>query len=160
VFYRCQRFTTNQYKSIERVQTKGAKLNRSVPWSGAPDCPVCHRTLSGAPPDRVRCTRDSNSALLTFGNSGSHSAIIHHTVRYSTGQCPVGAPDCPVSQRSNGYFAPTVDCRTHSMRYSVRQCQSSAKRRTRQCTVTVRCTTGLSGGPEDRSSNGRTLTVG
>jgi hypothetical protein len=20
-----------------------------VPWSGAPDCPVCHRTVSGAP---------------------------------------------------------------------------------------------------------------
>jgi hypothetical protein len=37
----------------------------------------------------VRCTRDSNSELLTFRNSGSHSAIIHRTVRCSTGQCPV-----------------------------------------------------------------------
>jgi hypothetical protein len=37
------------------------------------------------PPDSVRCTRDSNSELLTFGNSGSHSAIIHRTVRCSTG---------------------------------------------------------------------------
>jgi hypothetical protein len=60
-----------------------------VPWSGAPDCPVCHRTVSGAPPDSVRCTRDSNSELLTFGNSGGRSAIIHRTVRCSTGQCPV-----------------------------------------------------------------------
>jgi hypothetical protein len=60
-----------------------------VPWSGAPDCPVCHRTLSGAPPDSVRCTRDSNSELLTFGNYGGRSAIIHRTVRCSTGQCPV-----------------------------------------------------------------------
>jgi hypothetical protein len=42
---------------------------------------LAHRT--------VRCTRDSNSELLTFGNSGSHSAIIHRTVRCSTGQCPV-----------------------------------------------------------------------
>jgi hypothetical protein len=41
------------------------------------------------PPDSVRCTRDSNSELLTFGNSGSRSAIIHRTVRCSTGQCPV-----------------------------------------------------------------------
>jgi hypothetical protein len=42
---------------------------------------LAHRT--------VRCTRDSNSELLTFGNSGGRSAIIHRTVRCSTGQCPV-----------------------------------------------------------------------
>jgi hypothetical protein len=38
---------------------------------------LAHRT--------VRCTRDSNSQLLTFGNSGSQSAIIHRTVRWRTG---------------------------------------------------------------------------
>jgi hypothetical protein len=38
---------------------------------------LAHRT--------VRCTRDSNSELLTFGNSGSHSAIIHRTVRFASG---------------------------------------------------------------------------
>jgi hypothetical protein len=37
------------------------------------------------PPDSVWCTRDSNSKLLTFGNFGSHSAIIHQTVWCSTG---------------------------------------------------------------------------
>jgi hypothetical protein len=41
------------------------------------------------PPDSVRCTRDSNSKLLTFGNSGRRSAIIHRVVRCSTGQCPM-----------------------------------------------------------------------
>jgi hypothetical protein len=41
------------------------------------------------PPDSVRCARDSNSELLTFKNSRSQSAIIHRTVRYSTGQCLV-----------------------------------------------------------------------
>jgi hypothetical protein len=41
--------------------------------------------LSGVPPDNVRCTRDSNSELLTFGNSGSQSAIIHRTVRCASG---------------------------------------------------------------------------
>jgi hypothetical protein len=41
------------------------------------------------PPDSVRYTRDSNSELLTFGNSGGRFAIIHRTVRCSTGQCPV-----------------------------------------------------------------------
>jgi hypothetical protein len=42
---------------------------------------VCHRTVSGA--------RDSNSELLTFGNSGGCSAIIHRTIRCSTRLCPV-----------------------------------------------------------------------
>jgi hypothetical protein len=51
---------------------------------------LAHRTVPRAPPDNVRRTRDSNSKMLTFGNSGSHSAIIHRTVRCSTGQCPVG----------------------------------------------------------------------
>jgi hypothetical protein len=45
-----------------------------VPWSGAPDCPVHHRTVSGAP-------GEPNSKLATFGNSESHSAIIHRTFR-------------------------------------------------------------------------------
>jgi hypothetical protein len=54
-----------------------------VPWSGAPDCPVCHRTVSGAPGTSTPNCSDS-------GILGSHSAIIHRTVRCSTGQCPVG----------------------------------------------------------------------
>jgi hypothetical protein len=144
MFYRCQRVTTNQYKSKERVQTKGAKDNRSVPWSGAPDCPVRHWTVSGAP-----------------GNPTPNlppSGILGAAPLQFTGLSGV-APDCPVCQRSNGYFAPTVVCKTHSMRYSALQSQSSARRRTGQFTVTVRCTTGLSGDPEDRSSNSRTLTV-
>jgi hypothetical protein len=107
---------------------------------------VWRTELSSVPPDNVRCTRESNSELAIFGNSESRSAKIHWT--------------CPVLHRSNGYFAPTVVCRTHSMRYSACQSQSSARRRTGQCTVTVRCTTGLSGDPKDRSSNGRTLMVG
>jgi hypothetical protein len=48
-----------------------------VPWSGAPDS--------------VRCTREFQSELATFGNSGSHSAIIHRTVRCSTGLSGVPA---------------------------------------------------------------------
>jgi hypothetical protein len=50
---------------------------------------VHHRTVSGAPPDSVRCTRDPDAELATFGKMGGHSAIIHRTVRCSTGQCPV-----------------------------------------------------------------------
>jgi hypothetical protein len=54
-------------------------------------CPgLAHRTVSDAPPDCVRCTREPNSELLTFGNSGSRSAIIHRTVRWRTR--PSGVP--------------------------------------------------------------------
>jgi hypothetical protein len=42
---------------------------------------VGHRTVSGAPPDIVRCTRELHSELRTFGNSQSRGAIIHRTVR-------------------------------------------------------------------------------
>ena len=52
-----------------------------MPWSGAPDCPVHHRTVSGAPPDSVRCTRGLHAELLTFGKIQRRSAIIHRTVR-------------------------------------------------------------------------------
>jgi hypothetical protein len=64
---------------------------RRLPWSSTPDCPVCHRIVSGAPPDSVRYTREPNSELLSFGNSGSHFAIIHRTVRCNTGLSGVPA---------------------------------------------------------------------
>jgi hypothetical protein len=53
--------------------------------SGAPDCPVVHRTVSGVP----GCL-GANCPLS--GICRRRTAIIHRTVR-----C---APDCPVSQRS------------------------------------------------------------
>jgi hypothetical protein len=43
------------------------------------------------PLDSVRCTREPNSKLLTFGNSRSHSTIIHPTVRWRTGLSGVPA---------------------------------------------------------------------
>jgi hypothetical protein len=51
-----------------------------VPWSGAPDS--------------VRCTREPNSKLATFWNSGGRSAIIHRTVR-----CSIGLSGVPAEQR-------------------------------------------------------------
>jgi hypothetical protein len=51
-----------------------------------PKCALVWRTgLSGVPPDSVRCTREPNSELLTLGNSGSRSAIIHRPVRCASG---------------------------------------------------------------------------
>jgi hypothetical protein len=139
MFYICQRFTTNQYKSKERVQIKGAKFNRRQPWSGAPDCPVCHRTVSGAPPDSVRCTRESNSKLASLGNYGGRSAIIHRTVRCASRATATSR------QRSS---AERIQCAT--VRSRVRAASEGAPDSVQW----------LSGDPEDRSSNGRTLTVG
>jgi hypothetical protein len=49
-----------------------------VPWFGAPDCPMCHRTVSGAPgTPTLNC---SPSGILA-----SHSTIIHRTVRCASG---------------------------------------------------------------------------
>jgi hypothetical protein len=49
---------------------------------------VCHRTVSGA----------SGNLTLNSLPSGKWRLL-----RYNS-------PDCPVCQRSNGYFTPTVDC--------------------------------------------------
>jgi hypothetical protein len=97
-FYRCQRFNTNQYKVQDRVQKKGAKENRRLPWSGAPDCPVCHRTVSGAPG-----WINFNSPPSGFWES--HSTIIPRTVR-----CASGAT--ATAQRST----PTETCKSATVR--------------------------------------------
>jgi hypothetical protein len=77
--YRRQRFTTSQLKRPMLGSNKGAKGQPKAPWSGAPECPVCHRTVSGAP-------GKIDFKLFTFGNSQSRRAIIHRTVRCT--------PDC------------------------------------------------------------------
>jgi hypothetical protein len=124
--------------------------------SGTPDCPVVHRTVSGAP-GRLGAKKPFSEIRRR------RTAIIHRTVR-----C---VPDCPVSQRSAG---PTVGrgfCTRHVVEPTARRghrtvrCapdMSSAptapslptvgfaiygnKSGTGQCPV---CT-GLSGAPDDR----------
>jgi hypothetical protein len=96
---------------------------------------VCNRTVSGAPPDSVRCTRELQAELFTFGNFQRRSTIIHRTVRCTTGQCPVyhrtvsgapeksdseltsfenplryNSPDCPVSHQTVSGAHRTVRC--------------------------------------------------
>jgi hypothetical protein len=80
-------------KSVRGHNSFGAK-NLGVLKIGAPDCPVCHRTVSDTP-----CPYDSKPA--TLGNSRAHSAIIHQTVR-----CATGLYGEPAEQR---FPAPTVD---------------------------------------------------
>jgi hypothetical protein len=53
--------------------------------SGAPDCLVVHRTMSGGAPDSVRCARLNSGEQATLGKSRRRTAIIHWTVRWCTG---------------------------------------------------------------------------
>jgi hypothetical protein len=104
----------------------------------SPDCPVytgqCP-VLQGSAASGTRQPRETG---------GSRSAIIHRTVRCT--------PDCPVCQRSNGYFAPTVDSDS-------KQCGTVLVAEVR---AEIQRGTGLSGAApdcpvphEDKASNGR-----
>jgi hypothetical protein len=87
MFYKC---TKVQHKPII-IQVWDQK-KPSVLCSGAPDCPVCHRIVSGAPgPYRVQA--------VTLRFQQAHSAIIHRTVRCANGLSGVPT-DCPVCQRT------------------------------------------------------------
>jgi hypothetical protein len=79
-----------------------------VPWSAAPDCPVCQRTVSGAP-------RPYNVQLSTLEFLRARSAIIHRTVWCATGLSGVSA-----EQR---LFGTTVDCKSVDAEL---QCTNSA----------------------------------
>jgi hypothetical protein len=178
--YRRQRFTTSQLKRPMLGSNKGAKGQPKAPWSGAPDCPVCHRTVSGAP-------GKIDFKLFTFGNSQSRRAIIHRTCPVYTEQCPVLNEDAALelgslgnSQRLLRYNSPdmsgvhrTVSGVTagqrlfrrqrlpaaHLLRASARRSQARPYWRTGHSTVHVRCATGHPGGPRRQCSNGRILTV-
>jgi hypothetical protein len=76
-----------QHKPIKSPRKGSNKKSKRQPKAAL----VWRTGLSGVPPDSVRCTREINSKLATFENSGSHSAIIHRTVR--------------CAKRSNGYYA-------------------------------------------------------
>jgi hypothetical protein len=124
--------TQTNKRSKLGFKTKGAKKPK-VPWSGAPDCPVCHRTVSGAP-------GPYNCELATFGFLRQCSAIIHRTVRCATGLsgAPSGATATSATVNCNGHLR-TLQCAD-----STRRRQSSRQRRT-----------GLSGATRRQSSNGR-----
>ena len=66
-----------QHKPIKSPRKGSNKKSKRQPKAAL----VWRIGLSGAPPDSVRCTREIHSKLATFGNLGSHSAIIHRTVR-------------------------------------------------------------------------------
>jgi hypothetical protein len=121
----------------------------------------------------VRCTREPNSKLLTFGNSGSRFAIIHQTVRCSTGLS--GAPAEQRLLRANGHLQRAVNAlqcaqkleqsqKAHQILYSdcpVAQLSEAPTVRTQRsgdvagAPDSVRWHTGLFGAPCDRSPHQR-----
>jgi hypothetical protein len=138
-----------------------------------------HRTVSGAPPDSVRCTRGLQLKLATFGNFQRHSAIIHRTVRCSkegrlrnspaSGNCngcsAIIHQICPVYTGLSGVTAEQRLFRrqrlpaAHLLRASARRSQARPYWRTGHSTVHVRCATVHRGGPRRQSSNGRIPTA-
>jgi hypothetical protein len=93
---------------------------------GQPKCALVWRTgLSGAPTDSVRCTRGLQAELFTFGKSQRRFAIIHQTVRCTTGQCPVPQGSATLNSPASGIRSAKIH-------------------------RTVRCNTGLSGEPAEQ----------
>jgi hypothetical protein len=96
-----------QHKPIKR-----SKLGFKRKEQRKPKRTLVWRTgLSGVPPDSVRCTRGRTVWTL-------HLRVSQMPLRYNS-------PDCPVCQRSNGYWAqrstPTVACKRE-------QCTDSSRR--------------------------------
>ena len=104
---------------------------------------MCHRIVSGAPPDNVRCTSGLHAELFAFGKIQRRSAIIHRTVRWRTGLSGV-----PAEQRLLQAQRSTA---THLMRACARRGQSTRSWRTGQSTGDVRCTTDSLEAPQVRA---------
>jgi hypothetical protein len=137
-----------------------ARYSQNSAQSGTPDCPVVHRTVSGA-------LGSSPVKRPLSGKDQRCTAIIHRTVRWCTGlsgELTVasamvsraihgrrvartngrqGAPDCLVC---------TGQCpvRHRARSYNGRLCLIWKAIAHRTATVTVRWCTGLSGAPHDR----------
>jgi hypothetical protein len=96
-----------QHKPIKSPRKGSNKQSKRQPKAAL----VWRTGLSGAPPDSVWCTREINSKLATFGNLGIHSAIIHRTVRCSTGLSgvPSGATVASATVVFNGWLT-TLQC--------------------------------------------------
>jgi hypothetical protein len=100
---------------VPKVHNKPIKRPRNDPNKESktqPKCVLVWRTrLSGAPPDSVRCTREFQYELATFGKSGSRSAIIHRTVRCSSGAT---ATSCQLSSAEDIKCATVHGCARRS----------------------------------------------
>jgi hypothetical protein len=69
---------------------------------------VCHRTVSGAPPDMSGAPEDSNSNSPPSGISRGTRAIIHRTVRCSKEERPQELASFGKTQRALRYNSPDM----------------------------------------------------
>jgi hypothetical protein len=137
---------------------------------GQPKCALVWRTgLSGVPPDSVWCTRELDAQLFTFGNVQRSSAIIHRTVRCTTGQCLVPQGRATLNSPASGIRSAIIH-RTVSGAHRTVRCDSgatatsramvdcnalNARLRAQKSRARARWHTGQPGGPTRQSSNGR-----
>jgi hypothetical protein len=142
---------------------------------------VCHQTVSGAPPDSVRCTRGLQAKLFTFGKIQRRSAIIHRTVRCTPDSVRCSKNEATLNSAASGIRSAIIH-RTYPvctrlsgepaeqrqlcanghlheqlMRAKARRSQARAKWRTGHSTVHVRCATGHPGEPSSQNSNGQNV---
>jgi hypothetical protein len=125
-------------------------------WCATGLCPVHQRT-----PSQTRHLRENPEALrynspncpVPQGRAALELASLGNSLRYNP-------PDCPVNQQSNGYFAPTVTCRSIKCapeRAEVRHARSGAP-------DTLQCMSGvppdIQAGPEVRAPTVRTQRPG
>jgi hypothetical protein len=141
-------------ESEKRQKEKGlgcaAKTLRSL---GAPDCPVVHRTVSGAPSwlwsnwplsgFRRRCTAKNHRTVRWANNRPRQRSAVQSARDAWPSQWSDGAPDCPVC---------TGQClvRQRLQIFNGRLRQFRKVICTGQWTVPVRWCTGLSGAPHGR----------
>jgi hypothetical protein len=95
-----------------------------VLWIGTSDCPVCHRTLSGAP-GPYKCQ------LATLGKTKARSDIIHRTVRCASGATAICA---------NGRLWQQEQCNTVPRRSQSRKLEGHRTVRCRKRTKLQRST--------------------
>jgi hypothetical protein len=139
MYCRCIWFNTNQEKNKVRNTILLEQKDLSVLKNSAPNCSVCHRTVSGAP-------GPYSCQPVTLGKTKARSAIIHQTI-----QCATGLSGEPAEQ---WLFAPTVDL---DSRKSAAQYYAEVRAAKSEGHQTVRCRkrTKL-----QRSTELRTLMVG
>jgi hypothetical protein len=118
------------------IRKEQKELECAVDWHTR-QCPVHHRTVSGAP-------GPYKPEPATLGKTEAHSAIIHWTVRCATGLSDESA--------GNGYLRATVD---YAKVNSAATVQRRSQSRKSEGHWTVRCCTRLSGAARRQSPNGR-----
>jgi hypothetical protein len=118
------------------VSTKKQIGNQRHLWSGGTGLSGVHRTVSGAPPDSVRCTRGLKLELASFGNFSGQRAIIHRTVR-----CTPDSVRCSKEARSPELAS--LGNAQQPLRYN--SPDMSGVHRTVRCNIEATATSGANG---------------